>query len=100
MRDAGRTSFLEVVSYTEEECMRGADDCSGLWSSIICSELWDDDSVAHYIKEHNLKYCPLAGKVSGSSEYLGRNIGRDASAGKQILLIKEFLVQTFLDTAI
>ena len=24
MREAGKTTFLEVVTYTEEECMRGA----------------------------------------------------------------------------
>ena len=32
MKDAGKTTFLEVVSYTEEECMRGQ---SSLSSSVM-----------------------------------------------------------------
>ncbi|GKH30799.1 4-hydroxythreonine-4-phosphate dehydrogenase [Faecalicatena contorta] len=69
MRDAGKTSFLEVVSYTEEECMRGAEIAVDCGFDYLLGTLYYD-SVAHYIKEHNLKYCPFAGKVSGSPSIL------------------------------
>ena len=70
MHEAGKTAFLEVVSYSEEECMRGAKTCSRLWILTIFLELIYYDSVAAYIKEHGLKYCPFAGKVSQSPSIL------------------------------
>lgn len=69
IREAGKTSFLEVVSYTEEECMRGAEIAVECGFDYLLGTLYYD-SVAAYIKEHNLKYCPFAGKVSESPSIL------------------------------
>ena len=69
MREAGKTSFLEVVSYTEEECMRGAKLAVDCGFDYLLGTLYYEN-VAVYIKEHNLKYCPFAGKVSESPSIL------------------------------
>ena len=40
MRDAGKTSFLEVVSYTEEECMRAVS-----YTHLNSVRAWTSSSV-------------------------------------------------------
>ena len=69
MRAAGKTSFLEVVSYTEEECMRGAKLAAECGFDYLLGTLYYD-SVAEYVKEQGLKYLPFAGKVSQSPSIL------------------------------
>lgn len=69
MHEAGKTAFLEVVSYSEEECMRGAKLAVDCGFDYLLGTLYYD-SVAAYIKEHGLKYCPFAGKVSQSPSIL------------------------------
>lgn len=69
MREAGKTSFLEVVSYTEEECMIGAEIAVECGFDYLLGTLYYE-SVAEYIKKQDLKYCPFAGKVSGSPSIL------------------------------
>ncbi|WP_243207195.1 hypothetical protein [Mediterraneibacter hominis] len=69
MRASGKTSFLEVVSYTEEECMRGAEIAVECGFDYLLGTLYYD-KVAKYIQQHNLKYCPFAGKVSQSPSIL------------------------------
>lgn len=69
MREAGKTSFLEVVSYSEEECMRGAKLAVECGFDYLLGTLYYD-SVAEYVKKQGLKYCPFAGKVSKSPSIL------------------------------
>lgn len=69
MRAAGKTSFLEVVSYTEEECMRGAKLAAECGFDYLLGTLYYD-SVAEYVREQGLKYLPFAGKVSQSPSIL------------------------------
>ena len=83
MREAGKTSFLEVVSYSEEECMRGAKLAVECGFDYLLGTLYYD-SVAEYVKKQGLKYCPFAGKVSKSPSILEGNCGGDACAGGSI----------------
>ncbi|MGN0733542.1 MAG: hypothetical protein ACI4LC_05135 [Emergencia sp.] len=69
MKDAGKTTFLEVVTYSEEECMRGAKLAVECGFDVLCGTIFYD-SVAEYIKTTNLKYCPFVGKVSQSPSIL------------------------------
>ena len=50
MHEAGKTAFLEVVSYSEEECMRGAKLAVDCGFDYLLGTLYYD-SVAAYIKE-------------------------------------------------
>lgn len=69
MKKNGKTTFLEVVSYTEEECLRGAKLAAECGFDYLIGTLFYD-SVYEYIKTTDLKYCPFAGKVSQNPSIL------------------------------
>jgi len=69
MKVAGKTTFLEVVTYSEEECMRGAKLAVECGFDCLLGTIFYD-SVAKYIKTTNLKYYPFVGKVSQSPSIL------------------------------
>ena len=69
MKAAGKTTFLEVVTYSEEECMRGAKLAVECGFDCLLGTLFYD-SVAEYVKTTNLKYYPFVGLVSQSPSIL------------------------------
>ena len=69
MKQAGKTTFLEVVTYSEEEGMRGAKLAVECGFDYLAGTIFYD-SVLEYIKQQDLKYCPFVGKVSGSPSVL------------------------------
>jgi hypothetical protein len=69
MKQSGKSTFLEVVTYTEEDCMRGAKiavDCGfdHLMGTIFYEKVND------FIKTTSLKYMPFVGEVSQSPSIL------------------------------
>lgn len=63
MKSNGKKVGLEVVAYTEQECLNGAKmalqcECDFLMGTIYF------DSINEFCKEHNMKYMPFVGKVS------------------------------------
>lgn len=69
MKEAGKESFLEVVSYTKEACLDGAKlavDCGFdyLLGTVYFKEVVD------FVRSHELRYFPFVGKVSGSPSIL------------------------------
>jgi hypothetical protein len=69
MKQNGKSTFLEVVTYSEEECMRGAKiavDCGfeHLMGTIFYQKVND------FIKTSDLKYMPFVGEVSQSPSIL------------------------------
>ena len=82
LKAAGKTTFLEVVSYGEDECMRGAElavrmgfDC--LMGTLFYPAVWE------YLKENNVKYMPFVGKVSGSPSILEGTIEEIIEEGRK-----------------
>ena len=69
MKQAGKTTFLEVVTYSEEECMRGAKLAVECGFDYLAGTIFYD-SVLDYIKQQDLKYCPFVGKVYGRPSVL------------------------------
>lgn len=69
MKANGKTTFLEVVSYSEEECMRGAKLGVECGFDFLLGTLYFE-SVCEYVKTTNLKYCPFVGKVSQTPSIL------------------------------
>ena len=69
MKNAGKETFLEVVSYTKETCLDGAKlaaDCGfDYLLGTICYK-----EVIEYIRSTNLKYFPFVGNVSESPSVL------------------------------
>jgi hypothetical protein len=69
IKNAGKTTFLEVVSYTMEECLAGAEFAVDfgfdfLMGTLFFPEVWE------FLKEKDIKYSPFVGKVSGSPSIL------------------------------
>jgi len=63
MKECGKTTVLEVVAYTEEECMSGAKMAMECGCDILMGTVFFD-SVNEFRKENNLKYMPFVGKVA------------------------------------
>lgn len=69
MKAAGKTTFLEVVTYSEEECMRGAKLAVECGFDCLLGTIFYD-SVAEYVRTTDLKYFPFVGNVSQSPSIL------------------------------
>ena len=63
MKRCGKTTFLEVVEYTEKECMQGAKMALECGCDILMGTIFFD-SVNDFCKKNNLKYMPFVGKVT------------------------------------
>jgi hypothetical protein len=73
MKDAGKTTFIEVVSYPEDECMAGAKTAVELGFDYLLGTVFHQ-SVVDYIKTQEIKYLPFCGKVYGHPSILGGTI--------------------------
>ena len=73
MKECGKTTFLEVVAYTEEECIRGAIMAYECGFDVLMGTIYYD-SINEYCKRHNLKYMPFVGKITGRPSVLEGNI--------------------------
>ncbi len=73
MNAAGKDTFLEVVTYSEEECMQGARLAVECGFKYLIGTLYYD-SVMNYVKTTNLKYMPFVGEVKGSPSVLGGSL--------------------------
>ena len=69
MKSCGKTTFLEVVEYTEKECIDGARMAVECGCDILMGTLFFD-SVNELCKENNLKYMPFVGQVTGRPSVL------------------------------
>ena len=69
MKAAGKTTFLEVVTYSEEECMAGAKPAVEMGFDYLMGTIFFD-SVYAYLQEHQVKYLPFCGTVTGSPSVL------------------------------
>lgn len=89
MKDAGKTTYLEVVTYSEEECMRGARLAAECGFDCLLGTIFYD-SVMEYVKTTDLKYFPFVGKVSqspsileGSCDFMLEQAEKYAKAGAE-----------------
>lgn len=63
IRKAGKTPVLEVVAYTEKECLAGAELALKCKCEILMGTLYFD-SVNDFCRKNNIKYMPFVGKVT------------------------------------
>lgn len=73
MKQCGKKTFLEVVSYTENECLDGAKMAIECGCDILMGTMFFD-SINELCKKNNIKYMPFVGKISGRPSILGGNI--------------------------
>lgn len=69
MKECGKTTVLEVVEYTEKECMDGAKmavecDCDILMGTSF------SESILELCNKKHMKYMPFVGKVAGRPSVL------------------------------
>ncbi len=73
MKKCGKTTFLEVVEYTEKECIEGAKIAIQCGCDILMGTLFFD-SVNELCQKHNLKYMPFVGQVTERPSILNGSI--------------------------
>ena len=73
MKDAGKTTFLEVVSLSEEEGLRGAQLAVQLGFDVLMGTVFYP-SFADYLKDKPIQYYPFPGKVHSHPSILDGSI--------------------------
>ena len=63
MKECGKTTFLEVVEYTEKEGLEGAKIALECGCDILMGTMFFD-SINEFCKKNSLKYMPFVGKVT------------------------------------
>ena len=69
MKNCGKSTFLEVVAYSEKECMEGAKKAVACQCDYLMGTTFFD-SVNDFCKCNNLKYMPFVGKITGRPSVL------------------------------
>jgi hypothetical protein len=84
MKSAGKVTFLEIVAYTEEECLADARVGVECGFDIIMGTMYFD-SINDYLKENKVKYMPFVGKITGRPSILEGTIDGIIEEAKGIL---------------
>ena len=69
MRECGKTTFLEVVAYSENEGLEGAKIAAACGCDILMGTKFFN-SINDYCREHGIKYMPFVGEVTGRPSVL------------------------------
>lgn len=73
MKQCGKTTLLEVVAYTEEECLNGAKTALECGVDFLVGTIFYD-SVNDFCKQHKLKYMPFVGEIKDRPSVLEGDI--------------------------
>lgn len=84
MKEYGKTTILEVVAYTEKECLESAKKAVECKCDFLMGTLFFD-SINEFCKENNLKYMPFVGKISGRPSVLEGSLSSMVSEAKKYL---------------
>lgn len=84
MKEAGKETYIEVVTYTEKGCLEGAKMAYECGFDYLTGTL-PFDSVFQYAKEHGLKYSPFCGNVGGSPVVLSGTVEDVVQSAKECM---------------
>lgn len=84
MKKYGKTTFLEVVEYTEARGLEGARLAAECGCDILMGTVFFD-SINKFCKENNLKYMPFVGKISKRPSVLEGDIAEIIEEARQYL---------------
>lgn len=84
IKECGKTAVIEVVAYSEEECLSGAKLAVKCGFDILMGTVFYD-SVNEYCKKHKLKYMPFVGKVENRPSVLSGGIDEMISCAEEYL---------------
>ena len=83
MKDAGKITFLEVVSLSEEEGLRGAQLAVQLGFDILMGTVFFP-SISEYLKNKPVRYYPFPGHVHSHPSILDGTIDEIVSHARQL----------------
>jgi hypothetical protein len=83
MKEAGKTTFLEVVTLKEVDCLAGAELARICGFEYLLGTVYYP-SVAAYVKEHNIKYLPFCGTVTGHPSILSGSVQEIVADGLRL----------------
>ena len=69
MKACGKTTVLEVVAYTEPDCLEGARMAAACGCDILMGTIFFD-SVQNFCQAHGIRYMPYVGQVTGCPSVL------------------------------
>lgn len=69
MKKCGKKTVLEVVEYTEPECIRGAEMAVDFGCDILMGTVFSD-TVNEICQKNNIKYMPFVGDITGRPSVL------------------------------
>lgn len=69
MKSYGKTTVLEVVAYTEEECIKGAMLAKYCGCDILMGTVYSD-SINDFCRKNNILYMPFVGDIHGRPSIL------------------------------
>ena len=75
MKVCGKTTFLEVVGYSEEEGMEGAKLAVHCGCDVLMGTTFSA-SINAFCREHQVRYLPFVGEVTGRPSVLSGNVER------------------------
>jgi len=84
MKECKKTTVLEVVAYTEQECMKGAQVAVECGFDILMGTLFYD-SVNEFCKANHLRYMPFVGTVTERPSVLNGTISEIVEEAKEYL---------------
>lgn len=84
IKACGKTTLLEVVAYTEAECMCGAEIAVECGCDFLMGTKFFD-SIMDLCKKHGIKYMPFVGDVSGRPSVLDGTIEDMIAEAKTLL---------------
>lgn len=84
MKDCGKKTVLEVVTYTEKEGLEGAKMAVECGCDILMGTMYYD-SINEFCKENNLKYMPFIGEVIERPSILKGNIEEMINEANRLL---------------
>ena len=84
IKSHGKTAVLEVVAYTEEECLEGAKMAVECGFDILMGTLFFD-SINDFCKKNNLRYMPFVGNVHERPSILDGDIDGMIAEAKEYL---------------
>lgn len=73
IKAAGKTTHMEVVTYSEEECLAAAKLAVECGFDYLLGTVYYP-SVVELLRGHTIKYFPFSGKVWGSPSILGETV--------------------------
>lgn len=69
MKECGKTTFLEIVAYTEEEGLEGARMAVECGTDVLMGTVFHD-SILEYCQANGLRYMPFVGRITGRPSVL------------------------------